>query len=467
MIIIVAVVLGILAFLNSRLDTEEGYTYKVLEDGTVEIENYLDNSTEIDIPTQLGGMPVTSIGKECFKKLRSNEQTTVNVPATITTIGTKAFVSCQNLTITGCENVEEILDYAFQNVSFASEGGCPEFTSLRTIGEGAFYGTMNMGMFKLSDTVEYIGKEAFAYSDCTIDEIPDNVKFIGVYGLNKAYTYDKNGFKTVGDEILIDFPTSSDVVIIPYGINKICATTDTTKDLQSMLRAFDLYIPDSVTDIESLFSGYINSFNVRIYVPSSVTTFESVLGIKDNKYDKSYYDTLTFVVEAGSAAEAYVKSEGFDYETVECVTELYNQAVIESNQSFVNDTDYAVNINCKPDDDGYIYDVANGTDENGVAYDMIISVDYATKEKKVLYTISQDCYSGETVSKIIGYRDGLVYYMDSNFIIYSSEIYSTERNYLANMPSIYDAIFTINENELEVQYKTEDSKEYELISITF
>jgi hypothetical protein len=234
-----------------------------------------------------------------------------------------------------------------------------------------------------------------------------------------------------------------------------------------MLRAFDLYIPDSVTDIESLFSGYINSFNVRIYVPSSVTTFESVLGIKDNKYDKSYYDTLTFVVEAGSAAEAYVKSEGFDYETVECVTELYNQAVIESNQSFVNDTDYAVNINCKPDDDGYIYDVANGTDENGVAYDMIISVDYATKEKKVLYTISQDCYSGETVSKIIGYRDGLVYYMDSNFIIYSSEIYSTERNYLANMPSIYDAIFTINENELEVQYKTEDSKEYELISITF
>jgi hypothetical protein len=109
----------------------------------------------------------------------------------------------------------------------------------------------------------------------------------------------------------------------------------------------------------------------------------------------------------------------------------------------------------------------NGTDEDGVAYEMIIGINSITNEKNEIFKIRQDCNGGETVSKIIGYQNDIVYYIDSNFIIYSSKINSTERNYLANLPNIYDAIFTIDDNTLVVQYKIENSKDYKELAIEF
>lgn len=57
---------------------ENGFTYNVLDDGTVEITRYTGTDAQITIPSEIDGKSVTSIGDQAF--ISCTEITSVVIP---------------------------------------------------------------------------------------------------------------------------------------------------------------------------------------------------------------------------------------------------------------------------------------------------------------------------------------------------------------------------------------------------
>jgi hypothetical protein len=241
-------------------------------------------------------------------------------------IGKNTFAGLNGLTITGCENLEIIEPYAFSRCTFAEADSFPLCNNLKDIGYKAFYSSKNIGEIRFGENLERIGAKAFYYTDCTIGNIPDSVKYIGIAALGVDYYEDYDideDYTIVGDNVLISFKDSySDTIIVPYGIKMIGIQTRTVR----LWYADDFYIPDTVTTIEQdMFEVY---HDVRIYIPSSVTSIGYGYD-DDGKNGEIIYDIdyATLVVESGSYAESYAKKMNIKYEVVDSVQALYEAAV--------------------------------------------------------------------------------------------------------------------------------------------
>ena len=183
-----------------------GYIYE--EDGICYLINSLDKtasvydidnsyfgyipgeSRTIDIPESIGGYTdyngsknffyVTKIGDKAFY-LDTND-ITVNLPDTITEIGSYAFANSKVKIGVGSFNIKIIGDYAFENYEFVK---FDTYTSLTSIGEGAFKnaktetGNLNEKYFP---ALEVIGDYAFSGFQSFSDNISFmNLKYIGKY----------------------------------------------------------------------------------------------------------------------------------------------------------------------------------------------------------------------------------------------------------------------------------------------
>ena len=73
----------------------EDYTYET-NNGTITITGYTGGGGEVVFPSEINGLPVTSIGYHafymCFK------QTSVKIPDSVSSIGDGAFSRCYGLT---------------------------------------------------------------------------------------------------------------------------------------------------------------------------------------------------------------------------------------------------------------------------------------------------------------------------------------------------------------------------------
>lgn len=89
------------------------FSYRVNEQ-SVEITHYLGNESEVQIPAELEGKPVTSIGKYAFEG--KNELLEVVLPNTIESIGAHAFYNCRRLVkMTLSDRILSTEDGAFKN----------------------------------------------------------------------------------------------------------------------------------------------------------------------------------------------------------------------------------------------------------------------------------------------------------------------------------------------------------------
>jgi hypothetical protein len=325
--VILAAIITIVVINNKdKYYCEGDYKYAILDDGTVEITEYIGNETEIEIPSELGGMPVSKLGDICFYNIRYNESTSFNIPDTVTTIGKNTFAGLKGLTITGCENLEKIESYAFSRCTFAEAGSFPLCNNLKEIEYEAFYSSKNIGKIKFGENLERIGAKAFYSTDCIIDNIPDSVKYIGIAALGNDYYKHNNSdedYTIVGDNVLISFNGSySDTIIVPYGVKMIGIQTRTVR----LWNVDDFYIPDTVTAIEQ--DIFVANHDVRIYIPSSVTSIG--YGYDDDGRNSNIIRDIeyaTLVVESGSYAESYAKKLNIKYEVVDSVQALYEAAV--------------------------------------------------------------------------------------------------------------------------------------------
>lgn len=151
-----------------NVNAEEGaygdlayYTVDENKDGTfdyVEITDCDASAVSVEIPSEIDGLPVTTIGDYAFCACHLTEITISN---SVTTIGKGVFRNCDFLTeITIPDSVTTIGDKAFENCQVLTKVTIPD--SVTTIGDYAFYSCEGLTEITIPNSVTYIGRCAFA-----------------------------------------------------------------------------------------------------------------------------------------------------------------------------------------------------------------------------------------------------------------------------------------------------------------
>ena len=156
------------------------YTYTIESTGTITLTDYTGTETDVTIPAQINGIPVTAIGETAFQ---GKNLTSVTIPTSVTSIGVSAFQNNQLTSITIPGSVTAIGNGAFmynQLTGVAIPG------SVTTIGDNAFTGN-NLVSVTIPNSVTFIGTQAFMNNQLTSVTIPGSVTSIG----NQAFLYNQ------------------------------------------------------------------------------------------------------------------------------------------------------------------------------------------------------------------------------------------------------------------------------------
>lgn len=183
------------------------------------IKKYNGNDAVVNIPSEINGTPVTTIGNAAF---RDSSVTSVTIPASVTEIGANAFAGCTNLTSvtyggdwsnltiqSGNPAVEDaakdaaneqLFDFEFilnntAVVVISYKGTAADVTipsrykgkPVTVIDHVAFYNNSAVTSVTIPDSVTAIPDYAFGYcSQLTNISIPNSVTFIGFSAFNSC-----------------------------------------------------------------------------------------------------------------------------------------------------------------------------------------------------------------------------------------------------------------------------------------
>lgn len=311
--------------------------YEVNADGTaVTITDCDTTATAVDIPSEIEGLPVTSIGDMAFQNCKSI--TDITIPDCVTNISNYAFNSCESITnITIPDSITNIGDGAFRycfnlsninveesNPAYCSVSGnlfSKDKTTLiqyaigktdksytipsevATIGQGAFNRCKNIESITIPTGVIDIGNQAFYDCRALIEiTIPDGVTSIG----SSAFGYctklvninvDQNNpnycsvngnlfnkDKTTLIQYAVGKPDSS--YIIPNTVTSIAGDSfGNGKNLESIT------IPAGIMNIDYFTFAFCSKLT-NIYIPSSITSISyNVFDGCDNFTDVYYTGT--------------------------------------------------------------------------------------------------------------------------------------------------------------------------------
>lgn len=159
------------------------YSYE-LYDEYVKIIKYIaeDASSDVLIPSEIDGKPVTVIGSLCFYDTETEitsvvippsvttiEETafyyadklvSIDIPDTVTSIGTRAFSWCNSLaTVKIGKGISEIPNYCFNHCSSLTEIVIPD--NITKIGVRAFSYCESLKEFVIADHIAQVGERAF------------------------------------------------------------------------------------------------------------------------------------------------------------------------------------------------------------------------------------------------------------------------------------------------------------------
>ena len=221
LILALVLVIGLLPVTARAGALGNGLVYEVYADH-VEITDYTGDATEVVIPAEIQGKPVTVIGSTAF--LDAFYLESITIPDSVTRIDYHAFWGCHSLTgIVIPDSVTYIGDYAFCYCASLTDIVIPD--SVTSIGDSAFSCCYSLTSIVIPDSITSISDSAFQNCESlTSIVIPDSVTSIG-----------RSAFNECASLTSIVIPDS--VTSIGNGAFRECASLTT------------IVIPDSVTSI--------------------------------------------------------------------------------------------------------------------------------------------------------------------------------------------------------------------------
>ncbi len=283
----------------------EEYDYAPADDGTAKILKYRGNSADVVIPAELGGAPVTVIGKSAFSYNPTLES--VTFPDTVTRIENHAFYNCDKLAsvilpestaylghhaFSACSALKSInLPVSLTEIEHSPFSYCPELVEIHISPDHPVFEVIDGVLFSKQD------KRLICYpfsSRAGTYEIPQGTEILdnGVFSSCTELTHVilPNSIREIREDAFL-YCTNLKEIILPTSLTSIgIAAFLNCTSLTSVV------IPDSVTFIDS--NAFCDCASMTdITIPESVTSF----GI----YIFTGCDNLTVHVRKGSAAEKH------------------------------------------------------------------------------------------------------------------------------------------------------------------
>ena len=179
------------SYYDERLSTLDTVTsgdwlYLKQADGTLALERYQGEATDVTVPVILDGLTVTTVDSFCFPQSTMHS---ITVPQGITTLAIDAFLFSQVASVTLSEGLQTIGDTAFF--------GCENITALEIpstvtrIGGGAFQGCYQLTEITIPDGIPALADNLLCdCSSLTRLTLPASVLAIGDLALpeNTALT---------------------------------------------------------------------------------------------------------------------------------------------------------------------------------------------------------------------------------------------------------------------------------------
>ena len=228
--------------------------------------------TQVDIPAEIYGVPVTAIGSKAFSSgLTRAHLEQVTIPSTVTSIGERAFFDCEFLT-------SVVIPDSVTSVGKETFYSCDALTSavigrgMTTIPEGMFAYCSSLTDLTIPDTVKSIDDMAFTNSGLTSVTLPDSVTTLGdmvFHGCdNLASAYLPDSITSMGTGTFNYCYKLTDVRL-PGLLTAIPART-----LSNCGSLEEVSIPRGVTSIHG--SAFDSSRNLKtVTIPASVTEIGS------------------------------------------------------------------------------------------------------------------------------------------------------------------------------------------------
>lgn len=259
--------------------TQDAQTYPVSKIGDRVFCNYKYFLTSVQIPDT-----VTEIGSNAFYNCTSLKSVTIqdNKPSCVKKIGRQTFMFCSEFTyISILDSVTEIGSEAFHQCEKLDTVTIPE--GVTSVADGMFSYCYSLHTVTLPDSVTAIEERAFTGTALTQIHIPANVAQIGTDAFSECFalsaiTSDSESYPSI-DNVLYEKAANGDYALIRY-------------PSQRADPAFK--IPNGVARIEThAFAGCARL--ERIAIPSSVT--------KISEYAFSSCESLKTVEYSGSRSQ--------------------------------------------------------------------------------------------------------------------------------------------------------------------
>ena len=385
---------GVLPVMTAMAEISGDYEYTVLYDGTVEITGYTGSETEIEIPSEINGKAVTSIGDFTFTGCDSLTSvtignnvtsigdftftgcynlTSVTIPDSVTSIGNSAFVNCESLTsitipnsvtsigeaaFLSCENLIEI-NVDSNNTNYSSENGVlfnydkteliqypmgniqTTYTipnSVKSIWDNAFWGCTSLTNITIPNSVTSIGYDAFANCSLTSVTIPNSVTNIGGSAFNWCDSLteinvdsDNNDYSSQ-DGVLFNYDKTE---LITYPRGKTQASYTIPKSVISIgNEAFKWCTSLTNITIPNSVTSIGNSAFSKCTSLTSITIPDSVTNIGGSAFE--YCESLTNVTIGNSVTSIEDDAFYFCFDlTIKCYKGSYaEQYAIENDLKY-------------------------------------------------------------------------------------------------------------------------------------
>ena len=202
------------------------FEYTISEDLSVSIDKYIGKDSEVIIPSEVDGIPVTSINRAAFQYCESIKS--VKMPKGVTSIGVWAFWGCTSLeSVDIPKGVTYIGDDAFYSCENLKSIDIPE--GVTCISYSTFRNCSNLTNVKIPNTVTSIELSAFLNcSGLTSIELPNSITNIGVnafLGCSNLKSIEiPEGVISIGNDAFFEC-INLRYIIIPKSVTSIGETT--------------------------------------------------------------------------------------------------------------------------------------------------------------------------------------------------------------------------------------------------